>query len=262
MQFLDSDVGWAGHRSVRELLILLGGVGLTVGEYVRPGGPDIGNFIVYAGATVVFASRFYLARAVAVGACIGAIAQQWPHLRYGMEAANLETTAIFPLIAIALLCSRDLVERFDRGPSRWQWLPNPWTEFTLQQTRTLRYACYAAGALGGLLDHTFQIAPSFVQTPVWPRVAMIALIGMIGLLGLGRAIGLLGVWAVGLWSAISLAPQLAPAERAIAGELHTLDPAFWGGPHYVLPMFLLASAAVVVAFPSVVRLLKNVFARG
>ncbi len=258
MNILDRNVSWAADRSVRELIVLLGGVTLCTVEWTRIGGPDIGNFLVYVGATALFASRFYLARAVAVGACIGAIVQQWPHLRYGSSAADLETTAVLPVLAIALLCSRDLVARFDRGESRWSWLPNPWTGFTTSETRTLRWSCYAAGALGGLLDHTFQIAPYFAQTPTWPRVAMVAIICMIGLLGLGRAVGLLGIWAVGLWTAVALAPHLGAAERAIAGDLGGLDPAFWGGPHYVLPMFLLALTAVVVATPSAVRLIRRV----
>ncbi len=117
MKFLDRDVPWAGHRSVRELIILSGGIALTTAE-ATSGYVDVGNLIVYAGATLVFASRFYLARAVAVGACIGAIVQQWPHLRFGLGHANVETLAVLPLLAIALLCSRDLVERFDRGESR------------------------------------------------------------------------------------------------------------------------------------------------
>ncbi|MGB1013255.1 MAG: hypothetical protein ACPG4T_03895 [Nannocystaceae bacterium] len=260
MLFLDSDVSWAGHRSVRELLLLLGGISLTVAEatssYI-----DVGNLIVYAGATLVFASRFYLARAVAVGACIGAIAQQWPHLRSGLEHATMETLAVLPLLAIALLCSRDLVERFDRGESRWSWVPNPWVQYSVAQTRTIRWSCYALGALTGLLDHTFRAASRYADTPLWPVVCMVAAILMITALGLGRAVGLLGVWLVGLWSAVALAPEVWQAELEMRNGISSLDPGLLRGPHYVLPMFLLATFAAVIATPSAFRLLLRVFGR-
>jgi len=261
VQVLDRDISWAGHRSVRELVILFGGIALTSVE-ATSGNVDVGNLIVYAGATLVFASRFYLARAVAVGACIGAIVQQWPHLRFGVEYANIHTLAVLPLLAIALLCSRDLVERFDRGESRWSWLPNPWTQYSISQTRTIRWSCYAVGALGGLLDHTFRAGSRFAETPLWPDICIVASIAMIALLGLGRAVGLLGVWLVGMWAAISLAPQVWPAELALQGNRAMLDPVLRGGPHYVLPMFLLATFAVVVATPSTWRLLLRVFGPG
>lgn len=88
---------------------------------------------------------------------------------------------------------------------------------------------------------------------------MVAAICMILVLGTGRAFGLLGVWLVGLWSAIALAPQVWPAELALQGENSLLDAALLGGPHYVLPMFLLATFAFAVATPSTWRLLLRVF---
>ena len=45
MRWLDHEVPRTGGRSVRELIILTGGLALTIGELVSPGGPDIGNWI-------------------------------------------------------------------------------------------------------------------------------------------------------------------------------------------------------------------------
>ena len=257
MRWLDHEVPRTGGRSVRELIILTGGLALTIGELVSPGGPDIGNWIVYAGATLLFALRFYLARAVAVGACIGAIAQQWPYLRRGLDFANLETLAVLPLAAIALLASRDLVERFEGGTSRYRLLPNPWQAFSSAQIRTLRWSCYAAGALGGLLDHSLQLS-GLADPPLWPRAAMIAIILSIAALSLGRAIGLLGLWVTGVAVAVLIAPQVPAAEAFFAGTAYDADAlVFVHSARYVLPMFLLAVASAAIATPFTARLLRR-----
>ena len=102
----------------------------------------------------LFLLRFFVARAAAVGACIGAIVQQWPHLRSG--DITPETLALVPLAGIALLASRDLVDRFERAPSRLRWLPNPWASFTAAQTRGMRVfagkTCMDRNAPEGLRD--------------------------------------------------------------------------------------------------------------
>lgn len=260
MRWIDDKVPYTGGRTPRELVILAGGIALCTGTLLH-GHVDWGNLCVYAGATLAFALRFYLARAIGVGACIGAIAQQWPHLRYGLDHASLETVAVLPLVTIALLCSRDLVERFDRAPMALPGVPNPWASFTMAQTRTVRWSCYAAGALAGLLDHTLQ-HPTLGEPPIWPRVGMIAVIVAIGLLGLGRAIGLLMVWAIGAAVALLIAPDLAPAEQAIARDSRGLLELYTYLPHYVLPIFLLAAAALLIATPFTARLIRRTLFAG
>ncbi len=260
MRWLDHTVPNTGGRSIRELLVLAGGIALSTWELSREGGPDVGNAIVYVGATLLFALRFYLARAIGVGACIAAIAQQWPNLRYGAEQADLMTLGVFPLLAIFLLSSRDLSERFEGAPSNIRLLPNPWSHFTSAQTRTLRGSCYAAGALAGLLDHSLQIS-HLLSPPLWPRLMMIAAVLSIVILSLGRSIGLFCLWITGVIVALLTVPQLLAAEAAIAGESAGAEALlFTGGPHYVLPIVLFAIAAAAIATPFSARLLRQLLA--
>ncbi|MEZ4450565.1 MAG: hypothetical protein R3B09_13880 [Nannocystaceae bacterium] len=252
LRWFDATIPHTGGRSLRELTILGGGVALCTYE-VTGHHVDVGNLCVYAGATLAFALRFFLARAIGVGACLGAIAQQWPHLRLG--EVDLATLAVLPVVTMILLCSRDLVERFDRAPQALPGVPNPWAGFTMAQTRTVRWSCYAAGALGGLLDHTLQ-HPVGVG-PLWPRAAMIGIIVAIALLGLGRAIGLVMVWAIGLAVAIRLIPDVLAAERVLAGDQGAKVELYTWLAHDVLPMFVLAAAAALIAAPFTLRLLRR-----
>ncbi len=265
---LDRDLAWAGGRSPRELLILAGGVALCCSELLDPRTLDLGNFLVYVLATVAFAVRVYFARAAAVGACVGALAQQWPHLRFGLEHVNLATLGVFPLLAIALLASPDLVRRFERETSRHRWLPNHWAPFTASQTRTIRWSIYSAGALGGLLDHTLQLSQHQViwaaveNVPAWPRVAMISIVVCAGLLVLGRAIGLIGLWLTSIFVAVLIAPHAWTAERwLIAHELPERAQVFWSAKHYLSPALLLAALTVITSTPFALRLLRRVLLR-
>lgn len=253
-------------RTARELVFILGGAAFSIFEVVRPGEIDWPNLTVYVLATLLFAARFYAARAAAVATCIGALAQQWPHVRHG--EVTWETLGVLPIAAILVLASRDLVERFERAPSRVRWLPNPWSQFTAAETRTLRWAAYAAGALGGLLDH---ITEQLVHTPgavVWPRACMIALVAALALLCAGRAIGLLAVWATSLVVLVFTAPLVLPAESVFAATGHPalvgpdwlLPLSIAGGWLYVLPTALLAAFAVAATTPATLRLLRRTLA--
>lgn len=258
MVLLDREIQWCAGRTVRELLVLAGGLAIIAGDILRPGPPDWGNLAVYVGATALLAVRFFAARAAAVGACIGAIVQQWPHLRLGR--VDLETLAVLPLVGIALLASRDLVERFERAPSRVAWLPNPWAGFTAADTRSLRWAAYAAGALAGLLDHSMQTtAHAFAgAAPWWPRVGEVAFIASLLALCLGRAVGLLLVWLTAVVVAALAAPLAWQAESLLRRhEVVTLPFAYFGAAHYLLPIFLLALVAALITTPAVVRLLRR-----
>ena len=106
-------------RTVRELVCIAGGLGIITFEAVRPLPIDWPNMAVYIGATSLFALRFYAARAAAVATCLGAVVQQWPSLRLG--EVDWETLALFPLVAFVVLASSDLVDRFERAPSRVRW---------------------------------------------------------------------------------------------------------------------------------------------
>jgi hypothetical protein len=259
---LDHEVPWSGGRTVRELIVVAGGLTIVAAECLRPGPVDVGNLIVYVAATLLFALRFFAARAAGVGACIGACVQQWPNLRLG--EVTPETLAVLPLAGIAVLASSDLVERYERAPSRIAWLPNPWAGFTAAQTRSLRWATYAAGALAGLLDHTTQLtawgAPYGLPAPWWPRLTMVSLVLAVAMLCLGRAVGALLVWVTAIVVVIRGAP-LAWRAEALLGPLVAgpsgLPPVYQFAAHYLLPVVLLASAAAIVTSPAVVRLLAR-----
>lgn len=257
--FLDREVPWCAGRTIRELLAVAGGLAIVAGEIARPGAVDPGNLAVYVLATLLLMVRFFAARAAAVGACIGAIVQQWPHLRSG--EVTLETLAVLPLAGIALLASHDLVERFERAPSRLRWLPNPWASFTAAETRTLRWAAYAAGALSGLLDHTLQLVAHSTRmfggpSLVWPRAAMLALIFALALLCLGRAVGLLLVWVTAVCVIVMVAPLAWKAETGFPHEA-ALAQLYQFAVPYLLPALLLAVAAAALTTPAAARLLRH-----
>ena len=251
MRFLDHELRWCAGRTFRELVVGAGGLGIIVAEVLRPGPPDLGNLIVYIAATLLFAVRFFAARAAAVATCIGAIVQQWPHMRLG--ELTPETAAVLPLVGIAVLACDDLVDRYERAPSRISWLPNPWAGFTAAQTRSLRWASYVAGALSGLLDHTLQLVRGradlfMLPAPWWPRITMVVLVGALALLCLGRAIGALVVWVVAL--VVALLGPLRPGPG-------TLPEIYHGAAHYLLPVFLLATVAAFITSPVVLRLVRR-----
>lgn len=261
MALLDREVKWCAGRTLRELLVLAGGLAIVADEVLDPGAPDWGNLAVYVGATLLLLLRFFAARAAAVAACIGAIVQQWPYLRLGH--LDLDTLAVLPLVGIALLASRDLVARFEGAPSRISWLPNPWAAFTPQQTRGLRWAAYVAGALAGLLDHTAQTtAHAFVRAgvdvPWWPRIGEAAFIVALILLCTGRAVGLLLVWLTAVAVVVHAAPLALRAESLLQRhDVVTLAAPWTHAAHYLLPILLLALTAVGLTTPAVVRLLRR-----
>lgn len=259
MTFFDRE--WIFRRTPRELVCILGGLGIITFELVRPLPVDWPNMAVYVFATLAFAVRFYAARAAAVATCIGALVQQWPHLRFG--DVDWETLGLLPLLALVLLASSDLVERFERAPSQVRWLPNLWAGFTAAQTRTLRWSAYAAGALAGLLDH---ITEHSVHAAGWARGSMIALTFSLLLLCAGRAVALLLLWATSLVVAAHVVPLVLPAEATLALlGLASFAPA--GTPPlpaelanadlYILPAAVLSVVALALTTPTVVRLLRR-----
>lgn len=264
MTFLDRELLLG--RTARELVFILGGAAISIFEVVRPGAVDWPNLAVYVLATVLFAARFFAARAAAVATCIGAIVQQWPHLRHG--EVTWETLAVLPIAGILLLASSDLVERFERAPSRVRWLPNPWSQFTAAETRTLRWSAYAAGAMAGLLDHISEMLLHSPDPAVWPRACMIALCAALLLLCAGRAIGLLAVWLTSLVVLAYAAPLALRAEALfpVVGPREAVDmyavlpSSIAGGWLYLLPTALLAAFAVTLTTPVVLRLFRRTLA--
>lgn len=249
-------------RTARELICIAGGVGVSIFEIYRPGPIDWPNLAVYVVATALFVLRFYAARAAGVAACIGAIVQQWPHLRDG--EVTWETLGLLPIAGLLLLASTDLVARFEGSPSRLRWLPNLWAEFSSAQTRTLRWSAYAAGALAGLLDHVTEQLP-YGDPTLWPRACMVSLVVALALLCAGRALGLLVVGVTSLIAAAYIVPLVLPAEAtsaalglpALYSSGDVLPAHLFAARPYLLPSALLAVAAVLFTAPAVLRLLRR-----
>jgi hypothetical protein len=261
MAFLDRELAWCAGRTIRELIVLAGGLAIIAVELLRPGTPDWGNLAVYVLATLFLVARFFPARAAAVGACIGAIVQQWPYLRLG--DVDVETLALLPLAGIALLASGDLAQRFELAPSRIAWLPNPWASLDPAATRGLRWAAYAAGALAGLLDHTAQTTAATFElvgqsVPLWPRIAEASFILALILLCLGRAIGVVLVWLTAVAVVALAAPLAWQAESVLRhSDALTLPYPWFHAAHYLLPVCLLALVAAAITTPAVLRLLRR-----
>jgi hypothetical protein len=172
-------------RTARELILLTTGL-VFVGIEATRRPLNVANLIVYGFGVLLFAVRFFPARAVGTGTAIAALAQRWPETLYARHlASDLDWTAYAPLVMVPLLASRDLVQRFDRTPSRI--LRNAWATLPESLARALRWCSYALGALGGIL---WQVRS--LDDP-WCQVALVGTSACILLLTAGRAVVLLAI---------------------------------------------------------------------
>jgi hypothetical protein len=230
MQLLDSPL--IAGRTARE--VALTGIGLfgVVWGLVGAGPYGIEWSTAWAVVTSLFVARFWAARGIAAGACIAAVAQ-WvcvSELRAWPWIVNV------PVVALALLASRDLVARFEESPSRVRWLPNPWAAMPRDHARRLRWSAYAAAVMAAVLcqmwcsgARTFPATPAFF----WSVGAIVAL------LAVGRAVMLLPL------AGAAMAVAVAALPRALGGDVGSVE------------AVACALATVGLAAPYVVRLLKG-----
>lgn len=228
MRILDAPTPVWG-RTVREVVLVACGIAFTT--YAAFGGDRPEYVALYAFATIAFALRFYPARAFAVGTCIAALSQSavggtsllgTPH-----ESRFEDWTLYVPLPFLALTVSSDLVERFDRAPSRW----NLWAALPHADAARLRVCIYAMASLAAVFFVSFRGEP-------WMVGAMAVLWLCIALLAIGRAVVLV------------IAPMIATASATMwTLENHASPSAF-------VP---LACGIVVVmaAFPYALRLVRR-----
>jgi hypothetical protein len=155
---------------------------------------------------------------------------------------------IAAVLAVVLLASRDLTERFDETPSRVRWFPNAWAALPRAHARTLRVSAYALAVTGAVVFQEWCLgARGFPWSPA--LVAVLA--GTIVLLAFGRAPALLLVLGVAVTIGIGVFPVAIGSEAPVLSSVaeSTPDPRIPG----VLALGLSALAAGV-ALPYVVRL--------
>jgi hypothetical protein len=235
MRLLDSPI-IAGRTAREAALTGIGTFGVLWG--LVGGGPyGVEWSFAWAVVTALFAARFWAARGIAAGACMAAVAQwgcvsgfrAWPWI------LNV------PVVALALLASRDLEARFEESPSRVRWLPNPWAAMPREHARRLRWSAYAASVMAAVLcqmwcsgERAFPATPAFF----WAVGAMVAL------LAVGRAVMLLPL------AGAAIAVTVAELPRALGGHVGSME------------AVVCAIATAGLAAPYVVRLLRGPGARG
>lgn len=253
-------------RTARELLLIAGGLGISAFETWRCGfGGNVVTYLVFTAALVL---RFYAARAVLVGLIVGAVGQVLPNLRAMHDPLRwlvLNWGLVLLWVGgLFLLCSKDLVARYDRAPSRYRWLPNCWAELGIWDARLLRWCGYALGAaIAGLV----QVWRNTAVAPSWLFPLIVAISVAAGLLMLGRAVVLLAIPLLGVAVLLIVAPHIATAELGLtypgAPAIYHAQLAsgvYWlvgRGSQFVLPVSLAAFVAAVLALPYSVRLLRR-----
>jgi hypothetical protein len=239
MAFLDSPV--LAGRTPRELAILSIGVFGTVWGFTGLGYYGWQWSLGFAVPTVLFALRAWPARGFALGACIASLAQwmcvsglrEWPWI------CNV------PVVAIALLSSRDLVARFDAEPSRIPLLRNPFATMPEADACRLRWSAYAFGVLASVLCQMWCMGASgFPATPL----AFWSLGAIVFLLVTGRAVALLPLVAFAAAAIASLLPA------AVASDPHGV------GRAAPITAILCAGVGVALSGPYAWKLLRRALA--
>jgi hypothetical protein len=238
-------------RSLRELLLLGIGSFFAIRELLDPA-TDWPNFAVYLGATLAFAFRFFPARAIGVGTSLSALAQRWSELLiHGRHVSDFDWTAYAPFAALALLCSSDLVAKFDDAPTGIRWLPNLWGAIPRRDARLLRWCCYALAIVAALLFKSLQNNSMWGDPHYFaPQALTVGFYLAIALLAFGRAPALLAIpplcaiFVVATWSEI-------PGSVASLSHGDSL-----GRPEYLLPAIGFAIVAGLLALPFACKLLR------
>lgn len=169
------------QRTLRELLLIAGGAAFTMSAVLRH---EPWLFVgIYAFATLVFAARFFPARAFAVATSIAAIVQTLVVFRFDVPWRSW--VFYVPFAVLAGMLSRDLTKRFDRAPSPMAWMPNRWAALPETHARRLRICAYAVATQAAAI-----VASPFAEATA-AKVAMTALWALLLLLVLGRAMAVL-----------------------------------------------------------------------
>jgi hypothetical protein len=248
MRILDTPIGPLRGRTLRELLVLGGAAAVCVSEAVKPD-PNLWHLTFYVGAALLFGARFYAARVILVGfaltalllALLGMRPFGWVYYADGWHLWLMGGLVGFLL----LLCSKDLRARFDRGPSGPGWRKNLWRDLPRVHWALSCWVAYLLGLLGNLVLLPWLAAGNFA-TAAWPAVVLFGVYAAVILLLLGRSVAFLVATATGALAVAFAWPEVAAAERHLAGEWISTWPQgiFAWSPAFALPA---AAAGALVA---------------
>lgn len=248
-------------RTGREYLLIALGVGAIVHDLLYCSDASVAgwNIAGYSVAILSLVVRFYAARALGVGWCVSAIILQLTSLQLpGMSLVDLPWIALMPVAILALLASRDLVDRYDLAPSRIRWLRNYWAEVPRSFARRAAWVGYLLGSLGAMLLYAYLQSRALRMAETWALLACLGCLGAVLLLVAGRAFGFFLAAAIGIGTALAVWPQIGPARAVLAaGGWHRMSGLFVAAPQYALPVFAMGIAIALIAAPYVVRLLVH-----
>ncbi|MCA9673348.1 MAG: hypothetical protein KC503_47495 [Myxococcales bacterium] len=249
-------------RTARELLLVGGALTVTIAQLARSGlSGNVGNLVVYLAFAAALWLRFYAARALLVGLVVAAMAQVLPQLR-AHHAPLLMLAAHKGLVlawvgGLLLLCSRDLVARYDRAPSRHRPFPNFWAAVDPRDARWLRGCGYALAACIGASVSIWRLSAA---PPAWLLPVIVALSVAVALLCLGRAVVLVVLPLMSLVVVLLFASVVGVAEAQLSSRYYAWG--LIGAPAHVLPAMIAAAAAGLLALPYSLRVLSRARARG
>ncbi len=237
-------------RTVRELILVAGGLTICAFELARPT-LNPWHLGVFGAGTALFAVRFFAARVVAMGVLLSAIAAHLSSLRYG--AAWTPSTlhwGVYGMGAgVLLLMSRDLQDRFDFSASGPGWRLNRWRELPRSHWRASTLLGWLLGVLGHFLLRGWQ--PAGAAAPTWALVAMLVCIGCVLLLFSGHSIVFVITTVLGVAVAALVIPQVGAAEALLDNARHVPTPdVLWrAAPDSALPAAIAAVGTALVSLP-------------
>lgn len=252
MKFIDSEIRGL-RRTPREALVIAAGVGLFCYELTRPGS-NLWYLAFYAVATFLFATRFYAARVVGVAMLFTSLGVSLLPLRPGAAYAYGHAPwQWYALVALGLLvlASRDLRERFDRGPSGTGWRANYWRDLPRSHWTVCCLSGYLLGLFGNLVFMSWQAAGAW-QTLWWPGVMCGAIWACVILMLLGRNLAFLAASAIATFGLVQIVPHVTAAEafRAQGWRVAAPDSPLWSAtPDFALPAAITAAAVLALAAP-------------
>lgn len=202
------------NRTVRELLLIAGGLAFCAFELTRPD-TNPWHLGVFVAGTGLFALRFFAARVVAIGVLLSAMAAHLSGQRYGDGWVQLDLHwGVYAMAAgVLLLMSRDLAQRFDFAESGPGWRLNRWRELPRTHWRASTLLGWLLGILGHFLLRGWQGAGD--AAPSWPLYAIIGCIACVLLLFTGRSIVFVIAAGIGIAVALAVAPHVGAAEALL-----------------------------------------------
>lgn len=247
LTLLDRPVTSLAGRTPRELLLVGGALAVTFAE-LRSCALS-GNIAVYLAFAAAMWLRLYAARGLLVALIVAGIAQTLPRVFYSYSDPLAWALHNWPLVGswvagLLLLCSRDLVERYDRSPSRHRWLPNFWAALDPRHARWLRWSGYCLSASIGASVAVWRAVHA---PPAWLLSAIVVMSLASVLLCLGRAV------------VLALLPVLAGGIGLLyLGHVGRYGYDQIGSAPHAIPAMIAVIAAGVLALPYAVRVLRRV----